>query len=133
VREPYMHSDGFDFVFMDNELWPESTFGTLGKSSDWPDPRILYQNKYWCGPDGVLCPLDQMDVESMESLLSLIIGDVKVWHQIAADFEMLTMSTAMQWAYEELNIPFILDLYPDSWLESTELYRELEDRIFDAE
>lgn len=122
-----------DSLSLDDAPQPyEALQADVPLTSRFPDWRTLHQTVVWLTSKGEGIPLDEMHPADVEALLDAVRSDALDWHAQAASDEWYATSTAMRWAYQQLDVLMIGETHPQVWLNSTPLIREMERRVNDS-
>lgn len=124
----------------DNSAWPTLSLDDAALTPDdldrlyppgtrYPDCRDLLRTDAWHDRHGGRHELHRIDQVDLESLLRALRSDAVALHAQAASDEQQTLSSALSWAYNVLDVDKIAYLHPLVWLDSTPLVRALSHRL----
>ena len=114
--------------FEDALIDPDLLDHVLPLDGRWPEPRLLGQTHLFFLRDRTRLATRLFDAETAEWLMDELHTDLPDWHAAATFHEGTTTPSTARDVLAALGVPAIRDIDPQTWLESTVLFRWLSTR-----
>lgn len=98
---------------------------TVPLGSRWPDWRWTQQSAVFHAPGLPMLVIDDLDKDGLIAVLAVLYEQADALHAQAAEDEEGAVSSAVAWAYRELDVPHVRACTATAWLHATPLVRRL--------
>lgn len=96
---------------------------TVPLGSRWPEWRCLLQTEVFMAPGLPALVIDELDPDGLVGVLAVIYEHADALHVQAAEDEEAAVSSALAWAFRELQVPHARACTATAWVHTTPLVR----------
>lgn len=102
---------------------------TVPLGTRWPEWRLLMQTHVFAAPGLPVLVPDDLDADGLVGVLALLYEHADALHLQAAEDEEAAVSSALAWAFRQLQVPHVRACTATAWLHTTPLVRHVRSRL----